>query len=291
MKTKHKLLYLCMLFVLPLMESCNPESDLDLPKVKKQIVVDGWIEQNSYPYVLLTYNSAFFSNLDSASFRSLVASRAKVTVSDGTISEVLTLSKDTNYFPPYIYKGTGDIIGKAGGTYTLLIEDEIDTLSATTTIPWPVFLDSIWFEPNSLNDTLGQIKGSFSDNANEKNYYRTLTKEIKNKLFVPTLISIFDDNYFNGQKFTFSLRKGPETFLKPQFDIYFKKGENIWVKIETIDKASFEFWSEYQKEVLNSGNPFAGNHNTIPSNVKGGLGIWYGYGVSIYYVRSKSIVR
>jgi hypothetical protein len=267
--------------------ACKPEAEFELPYLKKQLVVDGWIEQNGYPMVQLTYNTPYFSNLDSASFRALVATRAKVSVTVDNVTEILTGDKDTSFFPPYIYRGTGEIIGKAGKTYTLKIEDELDTIEVSTTIPKPVYLDSVWFEANSPTDSMGIIKAIFSDNGDEKNYYRTLTKEYFNNQYVPTLISIFDDKYFNGQRFTFSLKKGPASYIQPSYQVYFKKGNIIKVKVQTLDKTSYDFWTGYQKEVLNSGNPFAGNHSKIESNIQNGLGIWAGYGISEYKVYAK----
>jgi hypothetical protein len=208
-------------------------------------------------------------------------------VSDGTESEILTLTKDTNYFPPYIYRGNS-LKGKTGSTYRLLIEDEIDTIFASTTIPMPASVDSIWFEKNQNSDSMGLVKGIFTDDLKYKNYYKTFYRiKNQNKKFIPTLVSDYDDFYFNGQKFTFSLRKGPESFLKPYNDIYFKKNDTIVIKISSIDKASYDFWITYQNEVVNSGNPFAANHNNIKSNIVGGFGIWCGYGSRYYSVIAK----
>jgi hypothetical protein len=268
-------------------QSCQSEDELDLSNIKKQIVVEGWIEQGNYPLVMLTYNANYFSQLDSNSFRALVASRAKVTVSDGEQSEILTLDRDTNYFPPWVYKGF-EIIGKVGKTYTLTVEDEIGTATATTTILPPPAIDSVWFEYKSPNDTVGVIKGRFTDNANEKNYYKTYTKIYrKEKKYYPTLLSSFGDQFFNGEQVTFTLKKGPETYLKPIKDIYFHKGDSLFVKFSSIDEASYNFWLSYDKEVVNTGNPFAGNHNTIQSNIKEGLGIWSGYGSKVFFIVAK----
>ena len=271
------------LFVTILLISCNKENEI----LKKELVVEGYIEQGNFPLVILTYNTNYFNTIDSATFRALVASRAKVTVSDGEQSEILTLDRDTNYFPPWVYKGF-ELVGKVGKIYTLTIEDEIGTATATTTILPPPVIDSIWFEYNSNKDTVGVIKGKFTDNANERNYYKTYTKFYrKNKNYVPTLISTFSDEYFNGEQITFSLKKGPETYLKPIKDIYFHKGDSLFVKFSSINKASYDFWLGYDKEVINTGNPFAGNHNSIISNISGGLGIWSGYGSKVFFIVAK----
>ena len=269
------------------MVSCSPEADFELPKIKKQLVVDGWIELDGYAHVILTYNTGYFENLDSASFRALVARFAKVMISDGDRSEILTLTRDTNYFPPYVYKGNL-IKGELNKTYHLLVDDEIGIVKASTQIPPPVALDSIWFTFLPDNDTLGYIQGIFKDNALEKNYYRTFTKVgMKGRKYIPTLLSIFNDTYFNGEFFTFSLKKGTESYLKPIEDIYFQEGDTVLVRITAINENSYNFWLSYDEEVINSGNPFAANHSKIISNIENGLGIWCGYGSSYYFLEAK----
>lgn len=265
--------------------SCEPDPELNLPSVKKQLVVDGWIENNGYAQVLLTYNTNYFSDLDSASFRALVASRAKVTISDGTRTEVLILNNDTNYFPPFIYKGN-EILGQVGKTYTLLIEDEIDTLIAHTVIPNPIELDSVWY--SAKTDSSGIIKGIINDNPAEQNFYRTFTKRYKkDKRYIPTLVASFEDTYFNGQRFTFNLNRGPESYIKPYNDIEFSKKDTVFLRVTTLDKICYSFWYNYDQEILNSGNPFASNFKSVIGNIPGGLGIWCGYGASYYVIIAK----
>lgn len=265
--------------------SCEIEPEVDIPGIAQKVVVDGWIEHGSFAQVLLTYNSPYFANLDSSSFRALVASRAKVSVSDGTSTEILTLTRDTNFFPPFVYRGR-EIRGESGKSYTLLIEDEIDTVTATTTIPPVAVPDSLWFELNKGNDTLGFIKGIMAVKKGETYYYRAFTRMANasnKKRYYPALVALFNDNWITDETFTFSIKKGPESYLKPQDNIYFKKGDTIIVRITTVDETSYNFWTGYHAEVANSGNPFAANHAKIKSNIENGLGIWCGYG-AVYKV-------
>ncbi len=261
--------------------SCETNYSDKILTIDRKLVVDGWIENNRYPIVMLTYNTPYFSNLDSSSFRNLIASRAKVIVTDGEQTEILTLTRDNNYFPPFVYKGY-HIKGEIGKKYLLYIEDETDTVIAETSIPLLPEIDSLWFEFN--NDTSGIIKGIIIDNANEKNYYRVFTKiKNKDKRYYPVLMPTFDDKYFNGKSFTFYLNKGPQTYLKPIVDIEFKKNDTISVRITCIEEQSYKFWRAYDEEVLNAGNPFASNIKGLPGNVYNGLGIWCGY-AAIYSI-------
>lgn len=261
---------------------CKPDVDFDMPNLKKQLVIDGWIEKGQYARVLLTYNSPYFSNLDSASLRDLLATRATVILTDGIETEKLILSKDTNYFPSYLYLGNS-IIGKEGSIYSLIVIDEVDSAFATTSIAPSPSIDTAWFELKPNNDSLGVIKCKIKDNILIKEYYRTFTMvKGKNHVFIASLYPCIDDQYFNGKEYTFTLQKGSDSYLKPFSDIYFKKGDTVVVKISTVDSRSYRFWNAYQEEVFNSASPFSANHNSIESNIENGLGIWCGYNSDYY---------
>ena len=151
------------LFIMILLCSCEKDIKLNFPNAPQQIVVEGWIDLNNYSNVLLTKSLPFFGTIDSAMLAGLTIQDATVIVSDGTTYDTLTKSININYFPCYIiYKGT-KIKGVAGRTYTLTVKDEGKTLTATTTIPPPVPLDSAWFKVQPGEDSLGYIWAKFTD--------------------------------------------------------------------------------------------------------------------------------
>ena len=252
-----------------------------LPK----FVVEGWIENGQYPHVILTHNLPFFTSVDSAQLSEIIIRYAKVTVSDGLNTEILTGGKDANYFPSFVYKGT-DFRGEVGKTYNLTIEYAGFTLTAQTTIPKPVALSKIWFVTKS-NDKQ-QLHTQFLDNAGEKNYYKLYTKIDSGKRFIPTLLSNYDDKFFNGKDYTLQINRAPENNLTLKNDPFFNTNDTVMVKFATIPKTGYEFWSSFQDEVLNSSNPLIGSTGKIKSNINGmGIGIWCGYGVNVYKVVAK----
>lgn len=258
--------------------SCQKEENLT--GYTPSLVIDGRIESGGYPRVAITRNIPYYANIDSADMLKLVIRQAKVTVSDGTSSEILTLKYDENVFPPFYYEGN-ELSGEAGKTYTLTVEWGTTVLTATTTIPAPIKPDSVWFEPLADNPEKGKVCVKLRDNAAENNYYKMFTRIVGQQYeFVPTLISNFDDKAFNGNTFIFSLNKGPESYINMTGnDFYFNRKDSIWVKVCTLDKQHFSFWRSYQQEIANSGNPFASSFHTIESNIKGdGLGVWGGFG-------------
>lgn len=265
------------------LSACQDSLELDVQDYESKLVVDGWIEQGGFPVVVLTKSAAYFSTIDSVALRELVATRAKVTVSDGEQEEILTLKKNNLYFPPYLYQGN-EIKGEAGKTYQLTIETEGKTYKATTSIPPAVKLDSLWFQLSAGKDSLGLMYGRFSDEGSTEDFYRIFTqRKNKDSKFIPIYLSAIGDQYFNGQSFTFSLLRGAESLSDVKDDIYFRKGDTVEVKLCTIDRSHFDFWRTLERELYVTGNPFSSSGNEVISNISGeALGVWGGYNPMVY---------
>jgi hypothetical protein len=281
MPMRNKLKYGLILFLLLIAAACNSDLVIDVPEPDDRIVIDGYIEQGLQAKVMLTANSPYFSVIDSASLRNLVLTRAKVSLSNGDTSETLILRKDKDYFPPYYYQGN-IILGETGHTYTLTAEYGGKTAWATTTIPEPVKIDTSWFGLAEGEDSLGIIYLGFTDPGDVKNYYRIFTKRLgKDNKYISTLIMAIDDQYFQGNYTEFSLYRAPESYLETGDNSYFTLGDTVIIKLCTMDKSQYDFWSSFQAEVLNANNPFASAVSNLRSNVEGdGMGIWGGYGAS-----------
>jgi hypothetical protein len=259
---------------------CEKETEIELPESVSQLVVEGWIEQNKVPKVLLSLSAPYFTSVDSNNLRDYAVTQAKVTVTGPEGSEVLTLRPNDAYFPPYYYFGI-NMKGQQNSIYQLQIEFRNKTYSATTTIPSLVTPDSIWFAKNSDIDTLGLIKLRFTDNQGETNYYQTFTKRIgQDKRFVPTFTSVFSDESFNGKTLEISLSKGNTNLLDIGSDRFFRIGDTIIVRFCSLDKTHYNFWKTYQDQVLSSGNPFSVSNTGLESNIENALGIWGGYAAS-----------
>lgn len=271
------------LIIVLLLAACDENNEFIIPEPDDLIVIDGWIENGQHAKVLLTKNSPYFAPLDSASFRELVLTRAKVTLSDGENTEILILRKDTDYFPPYIYEGNL-IKGETGKTYTVTAEYGGKIATGSTTIPSCVPLDTIYFTLQENSDSLATIFAEFTDPATSADYYRILTRvRGKDTRFTSSMVMGISDSFFSGQKFGFSILRGQRSYISSNESSYFSPGDTVDIKFCTIDKAHYEFWNTFQDEVLNSGNPFASSMSSVRSNIEGdGLGVWGGYGVSLY---------
>lgn len=269
------------IFIIIIIVACT-DNFTDTQSTSGRVVVDGSIEIGSFAKVVLTYSMPIDAKIDSSTYYDVVNTRAKVTIYDDEQSEILTLVKRKNSFPPHYYT-TRKIKGVAGKTYWLEVIFYGDTLRSQTTIPTTTPISKIWTQQHASDSTQRYVWIQMCDDAATKNYYRIFTMiKGKQKDYVPTYQSAFQDDFFNGTCPGIMLYKGIENFYDKKRTDTFTVGDTVFVKMSSIDKQSFLFWNNYEKEVFNSGNPFAGHGSNLTSNIEEGIGIWCGYASSYY---------
>lgn len=282
---KYKYILLILIFSLA---SCEKDITIDLPNSEVKIVIEGAIETEQYPYVIVTKNQGFFQPVDTNTIFDMMITDAVVTVFDGSVIDTLKFKLNFFTVPPYRYVGS-KIIGKVGETYSLKVEYLQETYEATTTIPIIVPLDSIKFTYQSPIDTFGMLWGYGQDPPELGNYYRVFTKTLgKDYVFVHPNFSLGDDKLANGQYIEDGIIRGKDP-ARPASDYEtedgappywsFTRGETVAVKFCTMDVISYDFWKSAEQQASNNGNPFAAP-TTIKTNISNNaLGIWTGYGV------------
>lgn len=260
----------------------DTSTDLD-----SKIVVEGWIEEGDYSQVILSSSIPVSSAIDSLTILSHAIRSAKVTVSDGQNKEVLRLKRDNNRIPPFIYYGS-DLLGQAGKTYTLKIEFLNRVVTSETVIPRSVELKKATYVKNVATDTTGYVFIEFNDPVLEKNYYQIATKiDGEEPIFVPAFYGNLNDDAFNSSEVSMQVNRGVLVFPKTKFKPYFTDGDLIYVKLRTMNKASYDFWNDWQNEIVNGRNPIFPSNTSLASNINGGIGIWAGYGQSVLSIQTK----
>ena len=261
-----------------------------LPEQNDELVVEGWIEDNGFPVVILTKNiniSNTYQSLDSLS--SCIVRWAKVTVSDGEKSVVLTGRYTKGYTPPYIYT-TSHFRGEAGKTYQLTVEYGDFHATATTTIPNTQKIDELTVERCAQSDTLYQISLRYNDDEAEQNYYQIFTRvggrdvrqylaaylgTIDNRVVKPkTKIPVYRVRDINTLDYT----------------PYYTINDTVAVKFAHIDRTSYNFWYDYTRNLTTAGNMFFATAASLRSNIIGGTGYWCGMGSDIKYVAIRDCV-
>lgn len=266
--------------------SCTSDDFKSDLKVESKIVVEGWIENGDFAQVLLSSSIPITDVIDSTNVLSHVIRSAKITISDGQNSEVLRVKNDKNRIPPFVYYGSL-LKGEEGKEYTLKIEYLDRLVQAKTTIPKSVALKSAEYIKTKPSDTTGYVFVKFDDPIQQKNYYQIATKvEGAEPIFVPAFYGNLDDKNFEAESVSVQVNRGVLLFPKTKFQPYFVDGDLIYVKLRTQNKESLDFWNSWQNEIVNSKNPIYPSNTSLKSNVKGGLGIWAGYGQSTLIVKT-----
>jgi hypothetical protein len=272
------------LIVLIQFVSCNRDNFSKEIPIESKIVVEGWIEEGDFPKVILMRSIPVNTVIDSSTVLNQVIRAAKVTVSDGIQEEILKLKTSPGSIPPVVYYGSS-IIGEAGKTYTLKVSYLNNEIEATTSIPKSVPIISAKYVKNNPNDTIGYVNIAFEDPLNEKNYYNIATRLYQqDSIFTPALYGNLDDVNFKSSSVSLQINRGVALYPKTKFQPYFVDGNTIFVKLRTTDKVVFDFWNGWQNEIINGRNPIFPSSTSLKSNIKGGLGIWAGYGQSTFIV-------
>jgi hypothetical protein len=284
--------------------SCERDVNLEIPGGDPQPVVEGWIEPNSPPIIILTRSQPYFGTTNFSSLENLFIHDATVYVTSGTYSAQL-VEICSNDIPDSLLPVVGqflgidsatlasinfciytsfdeDIYGETGMSYSLTIStNEGWSLSSITNIPQVVPLDSIWFREANGLDSLGYVWSRLTDPDTLGNCYRwSAMRKGEDNGFVAPMGSPFEDKFINGTSFDFGFNRGDADFSnvpEPEGERgYFKVGDTVIVKFSSMDYHHYLFWRTFETQVINNGNPFAAPA-PVKSNIDGGLGIWGGY--------------
>ncbi|SKC23480.1 DUF4249 family protein [Alkalitalea saponilacus] len=272
----------CLSFVFA---GCEETPLEEFSRFKPEIVVDGRIETGALAQIFITRNIPYYFSLDSSQMLDYVIRQARVEISDGENSEVLTLRFNERYFPPYFYQGRF-IRGEPGRTYDLNIQFAETELTSRTTIPDMPVVDSAWFEPSNFDPEQGTVSVRMINQPDEQLFYRFYTLVYSDsEIFHPSLLPNFDSRFFPEREMVLSLNKGPSSFMKMEdADFLFNASDTIVVKVCRMDREQYLFWESYQEEVFGGSNPFTAGSRQVRSNINGGLGNWGGFSVVHYHI-------
>ena len=269
-----KLLFVFSCLLLFGLQSCAPDYFEDK---RSELVVEGWIEDNRPPVVILSKTLTLSDKYQSLTdLKDYIVTWAKVSVSDGVDTVVLTGKYDPEYFPPYVYT-TGRMFGRVGATYTLMVEyEDIYATAETRILPSPV-MENMRVVRSEDSDSLYQIEITMRDESPEKDYYQVFTKTgTSSKQFFASCLGYFTDDVIIDGTFIPVFRG--KSAMDEDYTPYFKENDSVSVKIAHIDNGAYEFWSTYSKNVNMPSSMFLTAISRVPSNISGALGYWCGMG-------------
>ncbi len=273
--------------------SCEREVNFNLGEATQKVVIEGGIENGSYPLVRLSKSIGFFSKIDLQTLSEAFLHDAEISVSDGTNTVYLKEYEiEFNNIKAYFYTiDTSHLpslgfMGEIGKTYTLKVTYNNETYESVTSIPGLIPLDSLWAEePTSFvpDSNMNQriLKAQYSDPDTFGNYARYFTSR-NGEAFSAPYYSVFDDLIVNGTTVQIELTAGYNRMDSIDANTfgYFFKGDTVVVKWSSIDKGVFDFWRTLEFSSGSIGNPFATPVQITTNITNGALGVWAGYGVS-----------
>ena len=240
-----------------------------------QLIVEGWIEDGGFPVVILTKSLPVSTDRQEWSDLSDYLIRwAKVTVSDGMDSVVLTGKYDKGYFPPFIYT-TGHMKGESGKKYFLSVDYRDFHATAETSIPDSPNTCGFRVERCEDSDTLYRIIAKIIDTPIEKNYYVFFTRVgTVMKQYQIAYLGSFDDCVL--EKTTeMPVYRGHNLSIH-KYSPYFYLNDTVSIKFAQVNEQSFHVWDSYTKTLSNSGNLFFSTSTDLETNIDGGIGYWCG---------------
>ena len=270
-----KLLYisLCVFSV----AGCSDDPRPVLPAVMP-LVVEGWIEEGERPVVIVTRAIDLTKPMDS--IENYVEKWCRVSIDDGDSKYYLTARVNHDYIPSFVYTSS-KIRGRRGVDYTLTIETDDDTLRAVTSILPSVKIDSVRVSKTANSDTLYQINvfPRISPDTDE-GYYKFFSRVVnKESRYYSSFLGIFEGRVYDPVT-GFSVSKGIHNTFEGEhsFSPYYVAGDTVDIKLCTLLREQFDFWTAYENSVSLSGNVFFNLVHDCPSNIPGALGYWFGYG-------------
>lgn len=284
--------YTLFTFLLLACIACSQDIEIEMPAYNAKVVVDGWIETGQPAKIMLTNSSAYFSTYDSATIRNLFINNAKITLecNDG-ISEILTLFRDDNYFPPFVYRSI-KIKGEENKEYTLKIESRGRIITATTSIPEKPIIDKV--EMKFKTDTTTTINATIKNSLGQTCFYYNEIKAINfDTHFHASTSPLMNNSKQTDEYFTYQVKRSnqpdPLNIFNidterniPRTEFYYT--DTVFVKISKIDEESHDIFANILLDELNYGNPFALVNQQTKSNINGGIGRWTGMASKTYRV-------
>ncbi len=251
----------------------NCQTEVDFPQLPydSRVIIQGIMEPDTVPVVYFNRTVPYLSGTTDPG--SLAIRNATVTISSAGEADVLKF--DSLYLPldcrySYFYKG--NITTKRNLTYSLEIIDGSKSYTATTTTSSvPVTIDEVSYTP-AFKDLYGEHEGVityFKDNPNENNFYRfemTRKADVYSRdvtgnnrdLLVPCLMegdtilftevgrSVYNDKNIQGQQIKLVIEPALTHTTVVVID----------VRIQSIDKATYDFYEQLDGQKLTQYNPF-----------------------------------
>ena len=289
MKLKNTFVFILLLFV---SFSCQKEVSINIPDpVNQPLFIEGMLFPGETPKIFISKSNPFFSK--AVTSQAVFARGAEVTISEGSTKVFLQADSTFNKFrcrwEPF-YGGT--ILPQQGKTYTLEINYEGKTYTASTTLNQKkINIESIEYIPEFF-DVYGGHDGVFITLKDPEglgdNYRFQMDRMIDKSVFhAHALDGFVNDCAEDGELFfvrdlgriIFSDEKvdGQKIEMNIEVSYEYSEGDEAWVFMQSIDEKSAAFYKDLDDQLVALNNPFV-EPIFIETQIEGAVGV-FGSGV------------
>ncbi|MFM2225639.1 MAG: hypothetical protein RJA07_1841 [Bacteroidota bacterium] len=290
---KNNILIIGAILLIGIVVSCQKEIKLKQLPYDSKLSIECLITPNQLPKVYLNKTVPYLTG--KAFNNSFFARNATVTItsSAGTITfvpdSIFTLLQ-CDYI--YYYKGNTTIAANSSYTLTIFFEGKNYTATCNTSQPI-VAIDSIGYV-KVFKDLYGEHEGvviHYTDPSTSGQYYRydmkrmidssnykaNLTTNGKSPCLTEKKVeaheigrTIFSDAISNGQNSTIT--------LEPAYK--HKLGDTTYIRLQTMDKNTFDYYDQLDRQKLAQFNPFVEPSYLKPTQFKDAFGCFGAYSIS-----------
>lgn len=259
-----------------LVAACTPE----LPESPETLVIEGWIENGAAPMVFVTSSvSTSFQEQGLTDLIEHVATTANVTVTHNGVRYPLSATINKDYFLTICYTSK-TLKGEVGGTYQLEVDWKGMHAEAETTIPTPGEVDSIAVDRHPMIDTSYIVKAHIKP-VPDVQYYRFFSMAVgKDSAYGISYNGVFDSRLHADEMF--AVNRGRTNPIEYP-DFYYSYGDSVRFKLASIDATAYDFWTRFDENAMFSHAALLPYSSNLKGNINGGLGYWFGYGVTEVY--------
>ena len=212
--------------------SCQKVIELKLDNAEPQLVIEGTVTNQLVNQTVKISQSVPFTN--SNVFPGVSGAIVTITDNHGNIYN-LTEGVPGTYVSPKFQ-------GHFGYAYTLTVQVNNKTYTATSVMPIPVHFDGLSYKDDFFDSKKKLITVHYPDPFNAANQYRFV-------LFINNVqakaVIVNDDNFSNGRYVDFDL-------YQDRSDI--KVGDNVIVEAQCIDRNMFLYWFSLSQQQDNGGS-------------------------------------
>lgn len=254
--------FLCLFpALLLLLTACEEVIDVRLNDSKPLVVIEAGLSNEFVPQTVKVSKTIAFE--DSNRFNPLSGAKVFLKAPNGSTVPFREVE-------PGIYKSQ-NYQGVPGQTYTMEVEAEGMTFSATSTMPAVVKLDSLSFKRLTFfGSTNTYPVANYKDAADQQNQYRYILR-VNSKVEADV---VTEDRFNNGNQIAdviFYELEGLET------------NDRIDLEMQCIDRNVFKYYFSLQ-QISGEGGPPVAPANPVSNFNNGALGVFSAYTTSQYGV-------